>query len=292
MKYQFILEHPEYPVTRWARQLQIERTGYYVWRAEREERERKGEHIKATIKKIFQKSKNTYGPRRIARELKKAGIKIGHKRCAAYMEELGLSSIHNRNRSKSLTNSKKARGEGYPNLLKAESPIAPRYALSSDITYIRTDDGFDYLCMVKDIVSGEILGSCQGERMTKDLVIQAFLSVQARHQLADGCIFHSDRGSQYTSKAFMELLKKYGIRQSFSRVGTPGDNAWAESFFATMKKECIHWAHFHNREEARVTVFEYIYSFYNGQRIQKRLGYLSPKEYYDSLQIGELLLAA
>ena len=272
--------------------MKIERTGYYAWLRRREERERKEVDVKEKIKKEFQKSKGSYGPDRIAAELRKSGISIGRNRCASYMGEMGLSSSHNKKRSRSLTNSKKARGEGYPNLLKKETPTTPRSALSSDITYLRTDEGFDYLCTIKDIVTGEILGSHQGERMTKELVINAFLSVQARHELLPDCIFHSDRGSQYTSTAFKELLIKYGIRQSFSRVGMPGDNAWSESFFATMKKECIHWAHFRTRTELRATVFEYIYCFYNGQRIQKRLGYLSPKEYYDSLQIEELLSVA
>jgi len=105
--------------------------------------------------------------------------------------------------------------------------------------------------MVKDVVTGEVLGDHMSERMTADLVINTMSAVLARHKLEDGCIFHSDRGSQYTSKLFIELLSRNGIRQSFSRVGKPGDNSWSESFFATMKKELVHWTFHRTRECGR-----------------------------------------
>lgn len=209
------------------------------------------------------------------------------------MSEMGLESCHNKHRTRSLTNSKKARDDSkYPNLLRKEIPIVPRMGIASDITYIKSDEGFEYLCTVKDIVTGEILGESSSPRMKKELVINAILSVLAKHELIDGCIFHSDRGSQYTSKAVMDLLKQYGIRQSFSRVGMPGDNSWSESFFATMKKECIHWNHFETRQQIKDTVFSYIYTFYNVSRIQKRLGYISPREYYKRFDLEELLKVA
>jgi len=289
VKYQFMLEHPEYPVTKWAEKLQVDRTGYYNWLRSRESREAREAYLKKRIKEEFDKSRGTYGPDRIAREMRKSGDSIGRNKCAAFMADLGLDSCHNRHRAKSLTNSKKARGDGYPNILgKKEFPIVPRMGLVSDITYVRTDEGFMYHCVIKDIVGGDVLGDHMSDRMTKELVINAMLAVMARHELEEGCIFHSDRGSQYTSKAFMELLANYGIRQSFSRVGMPGDNSWSESFFATMKKELIHWAHFETRARAREAVFEYIYCFYNVTRIQKRLGYLSPKEYLRSLKTERL----
>ena len=93
-----------------------------------------------------------------------------------------------------------------------------------------------YHCVIRDIVTGDVLGDHMADRMTKELVLNAIMAMLARHELAKGCIFHRDRGSQYTSKDVMGLLQQYGLRQSFSRVGMPGDNAWSESFFATMKK--------------------------------------------------------
>ena len=117
------------------------------------------------------------------------------------MSEMGLSSVHNRHRSRSLTDSRKSRGEGYPNLLKGLALERPYQAVCSDITYLKSGEGWLYLCTVKDIVSGEILGEAYSESMKKELVIQAFLNAQARHKLPEGTIFHADRGSQFTSKA-------------------------------------------------------------------------------------------
>jgi putative transposase len=192
---------------------------------------------------------------------------------------MGLRSVHTRHRIRSLTDSRKARGGGYANLVKGQSFTKPRQAVCSDITYLKSGEGWDYLCVVKDIASGEILGEAAAGNMNKELVIRAFLNAQARCGLARGAVFHSDRGSQYTSRAFADTLKLYGIRQSFSRVGMPGDNAWAESFFATLKKECVHFRHFASRDELRDAVFAWIEGFYNPRRVQARLGYLSPRDY-------------
>ena len=120
--------------------------------------------------------------------------------------------------------------------------------LASDITYLKTGEGFMYHCVIRDIVTGDVLGDHMADRMTKELVINAILGMLARHDPAMGCIFHSDRGGQYTSKAVMGLLQRHGLRQSFSRVGMLGDIVWAESFFAIMKKKLIHWTHYETKE--------------------------------------------
>lgn len=274
----------EYAVAKWASYFEVSTSGYYSWLQTREKTAKRKAILKAAIRNIFEESHGTYGPERVRAKLRDRGLRAGRPRVAAYMAEMGLHSIHNRNKTRSLTNSKKARGKGYPNLMRKETVTKPREAVCSDITYIKTAEGYDYLCVIKDVVSGDILGEVQSERMTKELVIQTFLQAQARHNLPKGIIFHNDRGSQYTSRAFMEMLKAYGVRQSFSRVGMPGDNAWAESFFATLKKECVRWHPFQTREEARQDIFAYIEGFYNSDRIQKRLGYLSPREYWSGIK--------
>ena len=195
------------------------------------------------------------------------------------MAEQGLASIHTRHRTRSLTDSRKARGDGYENKVKGQEFKEPREAVCSDITYLKSGEGWLYLCIVKDIVTGEILGEATSETMKKELVIQAFLNAQARYALGKGTIFHSDRGSQYTSTEFIKTLTIYGISQSFSRVGMPGDNSWAESFFATLKKECIHYNQYATRDELRQVTFAWIESFYNIKRVQERLGYMSPRDY-------------
>jgi len=277
--YEFIYEHSEYSVVRWAAFFQVSRAGYYAHIERREQRREERETLKKEIRLIFDESGGTYGPDRICGVLRKNGRKASYRKISGHMADMKLSSVHNRHKTRSLTDSRKSRGDGYPNLVRGQTFEKPRMAVCSDITYLKSDEGWLYLCTVKDIVSGEILGEATDERMKKELVIRAFLNAQARHILPKDVIFHSDRGCQYTSQAFMDTLKQYGIRQSFSRVGMPGDNAWAESFFATLKKECIHLRQFTTRDELRQTVFAWIEGFYNTKRVQARLGYISPKQY-------------
>jgi len=269
----------EYTVAKWAGFFQVSRSGYYAYVERREAREVEKEALKGEIKRIFNESDGTYGADRICGILRKSGRKASYGKVSRYMAEMGLQSIHNRHKTRSLTDSSKARGDGYPNLVRGQTFDMPRRVVCSDITYLKSGEGWLYLCVVKDIVSGEILGEATSATMKKELVIQAFLNAQARHKLPAGTIFHSDRGSQYTSKEFMELLKLYGIKQSFSRVGMPGDNAWAESFFATLKKECIRFRHFATRDALGQWVFAWIEGFYNTRRVQQRLGYIPPRKY-------------
>ena len=266
-------------MAKWAKFFQVSRSGYYEHEVVAESREKARIAQKAEVKRIFEASKGTYGPERICGVLRRSGQKASYKRISGMMGEMGLKSIHNRHRTRSLTDSRKARGTGYENLVRGVGIQIPRQAVCSDITCLKSGEGFLYLCVVKDIVTGEILGEATSENMKKELVIRAFLNAQARYKLAPGTLFHSDRGSQYTSKEFMETLRLYGLKQSFSRVGMPGDNAWAESFFATLKKECIHFRHFATREELRMVVFAWVEGFYNNRRVQERLGYVSPREY-------------
>jgi putative transposase len=198
------------------------------------------------------------------------------------MDKNGLRSIHNRRRSRSLTDSSKARGSGYANLTEGIEISRPFQVISSDISYIRTGDGFEYLCHVKDVKSGITLSYSMSERMKSGLVEETIRKALQCWPIPAGCIFHSDRGSQYTSVIVKELLLRHGISQSFSRVGKPGDNAWSESFFANLKKEAVHWIHFKTRAEARQAMFAYIEGFYNTRRAQKRLGYLSPMKWLDN----------
>jgi putative transposase len=273
-------------VAKWAAFFQVSRAGYYAYIERRERRDKEMKAIRAEIKRIFEESGGTYGPGRICGVLRKSGKKASYRKVSGHMAEMGLESVHNRHKTRSLTDSRKARGKGYPNLVRGQTFELPRMAVCSDITYLKSGEGWLYLCVVKDIVSGEILGEATNEKMKKELVIQAFLNAQARHKLLKESIFHSDRGCQYTSRAFMDTLKQYGIRQSFSRVGMPGDNAWAESFFSTLKKECIHFKQFAARDELRQTVFAWVEGFYNTRRVQARLGYTAPREYARLLMAG------
>jgi len=282
----FIQEHQEYSVAKWAAFLQVSRSGYYEHVTRYARREEKRMIRKEQVRQIFEESGGTYGPDRICGILRKQGNTASYKVVSGMMSELGISSVHNRHKTRSITDSRKARGDEYQNLIHEMSFTLPLQAVCSDITYLKSDEGWIYLCVVKDIVSGEILGEAMSNNLKKELVIQAFLNAQARHCLSPGIIFHSDRGSQYTSREFRNTVRLYEIKQSYSRVGMPGDNAWAESFFATLKKECIHSKQFVTRDELRQSVFAWIEGFYNTRRVQAGLGYISPREYSKMLMAG------
>jgi len=276
LKYRFISQRRDYPVAKWARFLKVSRSGYYTWFKCHERREEKLATYVTLIRSVFEEGEGTYGAERISGVMRRRGHKASFGKVAACMNREGLRSIHNRRGRRSLTDSRKSRGEGYANLTAETDVSRPFQIISSDISYIRTGEGFEYLCHVKDVKSGTVLGYSMSDRMKSELVEQAIRRAVKCWAIPAGCIFHSDRGSQYTSAVVGELLSRNGIRQSFSRVGKPGDNAWSESFFANLKKESVHWVHFKTRAEARQAMFEYIEGFYNTRRVQKRLGYLSP----------------
>ena len=270
----------------------MSRSGYYEWKKTRDEREKAAQIYEETIRKIFDESGGSYGVERVCAELRKQGFTASFQRVRDNMAEQGLKSIHLRRRQRSLTDSSRSRGEGYPNLVREMEITEPFQVLSSDISYIRTNEGFEYLCQVKDVASGLILAQSMSERMKADLVMDTIRQMLKRWELPAGCIFHSDRGSQYTSSLVRNMLNSQKIEQSYSRVGKPGDNSWSESFFANLKKEAVHWIHFATREEARDAMFAYIEGFYNTKRIQRRLGYLSPMQWLEAWYTNNLISAA
>ena len=279
MKYSFIFKHPEYPKAKWATQMNVSRSGYYHWKRTWAQREKRECEYAERVRRVFMAGEWTYGASRICGRLRTEGFSCSFYKVRDSMDMQGLRSIHRKKRRRSLTDSRKARGDGYANLTRTLQIDAPFQVLSSDISYIRTDEGFDYLCQIKDVKSGIVLAESMSERMKAELVVKTIRKALRRWDIPKGCIFHSDRGSQYTSESVMKLLAKEGFRQSFSRVGMPGDNSWSESFFANLKKETVHWTHFRTRDEARQKIFAYIEGFYNTRRVQKRLGYLSPMQW-------------
>lgn len=281
MIYRFMDERTDYPVVKWAHFFEVSTSGYYGWKAKREEREHREAQYRRAVNEAFASGEGVYGIGRICGILRRDGNRASYRKVKRHMEEMGLRSVHRRLRQRSLTDSRRARGEEYMNLMRGLQITEPLQVVTSDISYIRTGEGYDYLCKIRDVASGLVLAECMMERMKADLVTETIRQAMVRWRLPQGIIFHSDRGSQYTSAAVMSLLKKHGVRQSFSRVGKPGDNAWSESFFANFKKERVHWQWFPTRAQAREAVFEYIEGFYNTRRVQKRLGYLSPRQWLD-----------
>jgi putative transposase len=264
----FIEAHPEYAAAKWARHLDVSLSGYYSWKDRKEQRQKEVDEYKKMIKTIFQESKETYGVDRIRGELRKRGKTASYHRVKRFMDDMGLHSIHKRRRQRSLTDSRRARGDEYVNLVKDLEITEPFQVVSSDISYIRTMKGFEYLCTVKDIASGIVLAESMAEHMNSDLVLATIKKALNRWHLPAGTITVIEE-ARCTSQKVMEYLCENHIRQSFSRVGKPGDNAWSESFFANLKKEAVHWRHFKTREEARQAIFAYIEGFYNTKDTKK-----------------------
>ena len=286
-------QQEQHAKAKWAETLGVSTSGYYDWLKDRENRAARDQKIRQIVIDLFRLEGNgTYGADRICGCTRRDGHRASYPVVKRIMTEEGLKSVHCRRRQRSLTDSRKARSDVYKNLTRDLEITHPFQVLSSDISYIRTGEGFDYLCQVRDVLTNTVLAECQSEKMKAELVSQTISMAQERWRLPQEVIFHSDRGSQYTAKDVMEQVAGYGWQQSFSRVGMPGDNSWSESFFAILKKEIIHWRFYPTREQARQAIFEYIEVFYNRQRAQKRLNYLSPIQYLKQWQQSQLQAVA
>lgn len=261
--------------------LGVSRSGYYAWDKRPEsERTKKNRELLKEIKAIHEKSGKVYGSTKITKSLNKVHVdKVNHKRVERIMKENEIRSKVAR-KFKATTNSR----HNLPvaeNILNRDFTVSrPNQKMVSDITYLWTDEGWLYIAGVMDLCGQKIVGLSMGERMTKDLVINALNSAYLRSGRPTGVLLHSDRGSQYCSNDYQNLIKKYGFVCSMSRKGNCWDNAPMEAFWGKMKYEWLEDKHFKTREEARAAVFEYVEIFYNRQRIHESNGYLTPDEYY------------
>ena len=211
------------------------------------------------------------------------GIKVSQKRVAKRMKFLGLRSIiikkYNHSGSSKIDNTKE-----YPNLLEQDFfANAPSQKWVGDITYIYTKEtGWTYLAIVMDLFDLKVVGWKYGMKMTDDLVIDAFNKALINRGLNKDGIFHSDRGSQYTSNNYEKLLNDAEIKHSYSKKGYPYDNASMESFNALLKNEEVNVNNYETFEEAKIAIFEFIESWYNNKRIHSTLGYITPNEKYNN----------
>lgn len=259
--------------------LQVSRSGYYKWlRSEKSNQQEKKEKIMKLIRKIFYEFREVYGSPRITRELHKRGVNVSEKTVGRYMKEMGLRGTP-KERYVHTTDSNHD-NPIYPNLLNRNfNPTQPNRAWVTDITYIWTMEGWLYLATVMDLFSRKIVGWHIDSKLTKELALTALERAISYRQPTKELIHHSDRGSQYTSKDYIECLKKNKIQISMSRRGNCYDNACIESFHSTIKKELIYRRRFQTRDEAIMQVWDYIMSFYNEKRSHSTLGYLSPNQY-------------
>ena len=219
-----------------------------------------------------------YGAPRIQGELAKEGEHVSRKRVARLMREAGLRAKTSR-KFKATTDSSHTLPIA-PNLVDRRFDVdRPNAVWVSDITYLRTRQGWMYFAAIIDLYSRKVVGWSLRERMSAELVCEALDAAVRARRPPPGLVFHSDRGSQYASKTFRRRLFRYRMRQSMSRKGNCWDNAVAESFFATLKKELVRNHVFPTRDAARIDVFEYIEVFYNRRRAHSLLGYETPTSF-------------
>lgn len=265
------------------RALEVSESGYYAWKERpASPHEREDARIAAEIQQIFQEYRQVYGSPRIHAVLAERGIHCGRKRVVRLMQALGISALPKKSRKPQSTKSD-PNARFAPNLLNRDfTASAPNTKWVTDCTMIPTQEGWLYLAVVLDLYSRRVVGWAMGSTENEELVTLALRMALARRHPQSACfplLHHSDRGSEYTSLGYQACLKQEGIEVSMSRTGDCYDNAAMESFFATLKKECVHRHHFQSRRQARQVIFEYLECFYDAVRLHSALGYTSPRAF-------------
>lgn len=274
-----------YSIEKMTAVLDVSRSGYYYWLNNSYGKRKKEDAIlKPKIVKIFEKQKGRYGSPRIVEELKDAGIKVSRRRVSKLMKEENLIAKATKRR-KNTTNSKHSKNIA-SHVLKDVEIVRPAQAWVSDITYIRTDEGWLYLAMVLDLFTRKIVGWATSKSMKTELISKALWRAIKNEKPLTGVVFHSDRGSQYASHAFKFLLLQHGFIQSMGAKGYCYDNAYAESFFHTLKLELTDDEHYVTREQAHASIFEYIETYYNSKRKHSGLKHKSPIDYAKDFNLG------
>jgi putative transposase len=288
MKYRVMArQRGAHSVGKMADVLGVSRSGYHAWVGRPESRRKHAEReLEREIQGIQKKVKRRYGSPRVTAALRKAGRRVGHNRVARIMRENGLQARPKR-RFRVTT-------KADPSAAAAENLLARNFAVPavnrvwvSDITYIATTEGWLYLAVVLDLCSRRVVGWSMSSRLGTELVLRALWMAVLRRRPPKGLLFHSDRGSQYTSHAFRKDLEYAGMRQSMSRKGDCWDNAPSEAFFKSLKTELTEGGKaFAGREAAKVAIFEYVEVFYNRTRLHSFLDYMTPVEYEEAISGG------
>lgn len=280
MRYQFIREHRQaYSVKRMCQLLGVTRSGYYSWHPGKAgKRELENRVLLEQIRKEYKTSRQTYGSPRIRASLLRQGVTCGRHRVARLMRQAGLNP-QPRHKWHPITTRRQVGVIPAPNRLHQDfSATRVNSKWVSDFTYIDTAEGWLYLAIVLDLFSRKVVGWAMAEQMNTALVETALDMALRVRQPTAALLHHSDQGSQYTSIAYTRRLADANIEMSMSDVGNCYDNAVAESFFGTLKAECV-TGQFATHATARTTIFEYIEVWYNRQRLHSTLGYLSPAEF-------------
>lgn len=279
MRYTFISEYAhEHSVALMCAVLKVSRSGYYRYRHHIVSRQENANvRLLEEIRSVHAKSRGIYGSPRVHRELVKRGHVCGRHRVARLMAVEGIAGKVRRRHRTTTRQSRTAKAA--PDLLKREfTAMRPHQVWTSDITYIWTDEGWLYLAVILDVFSRTIVGWATSAQINAELVCAAFRRAVWQYRPGLRAIFHSDRGSQYTSRMFRDLLRKQEVPFIQSNGLSCYDNAVTETFFHTLKTESIDFEHFRTREQVHHYLFDYIEVFYNQQRLHSSLGYHTPGE--------------
>ncbi len=268
--------------------LGVSRAGFYKWQRHIEARRTVENNVlKGKVIEISRESRGTYGEPRIRNQLKRDGFQLGKGRVVRLMRAAGVSGLMKKRFKPQTTVSDKdspVATRVFETGVPSQAPTQTNKVWVGDISYIPTKEGFLYLATVLDAFSRKILGFSTSSSLDTSFVVQA---LEAAILKLEGppvdLIYHSDRGCQYTSKEFRNVLEKHGITASMSRKGNCYDNAYAESFFSTLKKELVHRRMFETKAEAEFAIFEFIEVWYNRKRLHSSLGYRAPAEFEASL---------
>ena len=277
MKYAYIdLHRSEFGVAKMCRLFDVSRSAYYAWKKRPKSiRQQENERLLSEIKQIYQMSRGLYGSPRITAELREKGFNYGHNRIARLMHQ---NKIQAKTRKKfRVTTNSRHKLPVAPNILERRFCADSKDQIwLSDITYIRTHQGWLYLAAVLDVYSRSVVGWSMSSHLSQELVLNALKQAIGRRNPEKGIIFHSDRGVQYASHSVKELLNTHKFRQSMCGKGNCYDNAMMESFFGTLKTECVYLENYQSRYQAKLNIFDYIEVYYNRIRKHSALGYLSP----------------
>lgn len=280
MRYRAIArQQPRFAVRRLCGLLGVSPSGYYAWsRRGASQRQQANQQLIAALAGLHQQLRGRYGSPRLYRELRGQGHACSENRVARLMRQQGIMAkrtIRFRTLTKAGT-----RGWAAPHLLNRQFAVAAANQVwAADISYIPTGEGHLYLAVVLDLFSRRVVGWSLAERLGTTLVLQALQQALASRHYPQGLLHHSDRDGLYTSAAYQQYLQTHQLQVSMSRKGNCWDNACVESFFSSLKNELVNEERFLTREQARLSLFEYIEVFYNRIRRHSTLDYLSPVDF-------------